>query len=152
MIGKIIVAAVIVAVAIVATVIAFSMLQGGGTNIAAVAPNVKFVSFDADKKDIKVGETTNVFYNVQNLEERAIDDAKVMIIIEPSSSESYFSIRNQTVNLPQLTGKDAATGEIKVSIAATGSPAKEAVYVVKGVLDVEGIQSDSRQFELKIRQ
>lgn len=151
MIGKIIVVAAIVIVAVAAAAIVFSMQQsGGGTSLASV-PNVKFVSFDADRKDIKVGETTNVFYNVQNFEVRSIDDARVTIMIEPSGSDSYLSINNKTVSLPQLLGKDAATGKINVSITATGSPAKEAVYVVKGLLFVEGVQSDSRQFELKIR-
>jgi hypothetical protein len=128
------------------------MQQGGGATMIAAAPNVKFVSFNVDRKDIKVGETTNVFYNVQNFEERAIDDTKVMIMIEPSGYEPYLSISNQTVDLPQLLGKDAATGEIKVSISAKSAPAKEGVYVVKGVLLVEGIQIDVKQFEMKIHQ
>lgn len=148
MIGKIAVA--ITAVAVIAAAIVLSMQQDV-TTIASM-PNVKFVSFDADRKDIRAGETTNVFYNVQNFEGRAINDARVTIMIEPSGSEPYLSISNETVNLPPLLGKDAATGEINVSITATGSPAKEAVYVVKGVLFVGGVQSDMREFELKIRQ
>lgn len=152
MIGKIIIAAVIVAVAIGAAIVVFSVQQGGGLTNTAEIPDVKFASFDSDKKDIKVGETANVVYNVQNFEERTIDDASVTLMIEPAGSEPYLSISNQTVNLPQLLYKDAATGEINVSITATGSPAKEAVYVVKGLLIVEGVQSDSRQFDLKIRQ
>ncbi len=152
LIGKIMVAGVIIAVVAITAVIVFSMQQGsGGANVAA-APNVKFVSFDADRKGIKVGEATNMFYNVQNFEERAIEDARVTIMIEPSGFEPYLSISNQTVDLPQLLGKDAATGEIKVSITAKSTPAKEAVYVVKGVLLVEGIQTDTKQFELKISQ
>jgi hypothetical protein len=39
-----------------------------------------------------------------------------------------------------------------VPITATGSPAKEAVYVVKGILVVEGVQTDVRELELKIHQ
>ena len=131
--------------------VVFSVSQDAKTATAA-APNVKFVAFDADRYDIKVGETTDVTYNVQNFEERPIGDARVIILIEPSGYEPYLSISNQTTELPQLPGKDAATGEIHVAITASGSPAKEAVYVVRGILLVEGVQSDTRQFELKIRQ
>lgn len=38
------------------------------------------------------------------------------------------------------------------TIVASGSPAKEALYVVKGVLLAEGQQTDIREFELRIRQ
>ena len=54
--------------------------------------------------------------------------------------------------LPPLLAKDAATGETRVPITATGSPAKEAIYVVRGILLVEGVESDVRELELKIRQ
>jgi len=152
LIGKKIILAAVGVVVVAVAVIVFSMqLGGGGTSIAA-APNVKFVSFDSDKKDIKVGETSNVFFNVHNLEDRSIRDAKVLIMIEPSGYEPYISLSNQSVKLPQLLGKDAASGEIKVSITATAPPAKEAVYVVKGILVVEGVQTDTRQFDLKINQ
>jgi hypothetical protein len=51
-----------------------------------------------------------------------------------------------------MLSKDARTGEQRVAIHANSLPAKEAVYDVKGVLLVEGKQSDVRGFELRIRQ
>jgi hypothetical protein len=151
-IGKIIVLAGILVVAIsAAAIVVFSVSQDAKT-ATADAPNVKFVAFDADRYEIRVSETLDLVYNVQNFEERPIDDARVTILIEPSSYEPYLSISNKTTELPVLPGKDAATGEIHLAITALGSPAKEAVYVVKGVLFIEGMQSDVRQFELKILQ
>jgi hypothetical protein len=41
---------------------------------------------------------------------------------------------------------------MEVVISAAGAPAKEAVYTVKGVVFIEGRQSDVREFELRIRQ
>ncbi len=43
------------------------------------------------------------------------------------------------------------TGQMQVVISAAGAPAKEAVYTVKGVLFIEGKQSDVREFELRVR-
>jgi hypothetical protein len=63
---------------------------------AVSVPNVKFVSFDADKKDITVGETTDIIYNVQNFEERAIPDTRVTILIESAGYEQFLSRQNQT--------------------------------------------------------
>src|SRR5688572_32944390 len=92
------------------------------------APNVKFVEFTADRLDIRVGESTNVVFNVQNSEPRAITDARVSIVIEPSGYQPYLSIDRPTIELPGLQSKDARTGQMQVTITATSAPAKEAVY------------------------
>src|SRR5918996_1188886 len=116
------------------------------------APNVKFTEFTPDRRDISVGESTKILFNVQNLEMRPITDGQAVIVIEPSSYQSYLTIQNQTVQLPDLHSRDARTGQIEVVISAAGAPAKEAVYTVKGVLFIEGNQSDVREFELRVRQ
>src|ERR671914_3115259 len=116
------------------------------------APNVKFMTFEVDKQEITVGENTNVLINVQSSEDIAIDNAKVVVTIEPSGYEPYLSINNSPIQLPTFLGKDARTGEVKVSITATASPAKEAVYVVKGTVFVNDAQTDIKEFPLTIRQ
>ena len=116
------------------------------------APNVKFMTFEVDKQDITVGESTNVLINVQSSEDIVIDNAKAVVTIEPSSYEPYLSINNSPIQLPVFLGKDARTGEVKVSITATASPAKEAVYVVKGTVFVNDAQTDIKEFPLTIRQ
>jgi hypothetical protein len=136
------------AVAIAVAVIVFTMPKQGEPGAA----NVKFTEFTPDRMDIKVGESTNIVFNVQNLEERSINGSKVLVVIEPSGYQPYLSISDPAVELPVLQGKDARTGQMQVAITATSAPAKEAVYVVKGVLLVEGKQTDVRNFELKIRQ
>jgi hypothetical protein len=115
-------------------------------------PNVKFTEFTPDKRDISVGESTKILFNVQNLEMRPITEGQVIIVIEPSGYQSYLTIQNQTVQLPDLHSRDARTGQMEVVISAASAPAKEAVYTVKGVLLIEGSQSDVREFELRIRQ
>lgn len=137
-----------VAVAIATAVIVFSM--PGQANPGA--PNVKFTDFTADRVDIRVGEATNIVFNVQNLESRSITDARVITVIEPSVDRQTLSIDRPTAELPDLHSKDARTGQMQVTITAISTPAIEATYKVKGVLIVEGIQSDVREFELKIRQ
>ncbi|HEU4604855.1 MAG TPA: hypothetical protein VFS46_01320 [Nitrososphaera sp.] len=136
------------AVAAAAAVIVFSM--PGQANPGA--PNVKFTDFTADRVDIRVGEATNIVFNVQNLESRSITDARVITVIEPSVDRQTLSIDRPTVELPDLQSKDARTGQMQVTITAVSTPAIEATYKVKGVLIVEGTQSDVREFELKIRQ
>ena len=136
------------AVAIAVVVIIFSIPR----NTSPGAPNVKFTDFTADRVDIKVGESTNIVFNVQNLESRAITAARVTTVIEPAGYPPYLSIDKPTTELPDLLSKDARTGQMTVKITATGAPAKEALYTVKGVLVVEGVQSDVREFELRIRQ
>ena len=140
------IAALIVAIAV--AIIVFSMPMQTNSDL----PNVKFTEFTPDRRDISVGESTRILFNVQNLEMRPITDGQVIIIIEPSGYQSYLTIQNQTVQLPELHSRDARTGQIEVIISAAGAPAKEAVYTVKGVLLIEGNQSDVREFELRVRQ
>ena len=116
------------------------------------APNVKFMTFEVDKQKIAVGESTNVLINVRSSEDKVIDDARVVLMIEPSEYERYLSISNSTIQLPIFLGKDARTGEVKDSITATASPAKEALYVVKGMVFVKDTQTDMREFPLTIHQ
>jgi hypothetical protein len=116
------------------------------------APNVKFMTFEVDKQEIAVGESTNVLINVLNSEDKVIDDARVVMTIEPSGYESYLSISNSTIQLPIFLGKDARTGEVKDSITAAASPAKEAVYIVKGMVFVKDTQTDIKEFPLTIQQ
>jgi hypothetical protein len=136
------------AVAVAIAVIVFSMPIQRNSGI----PNVKFTEFTPDRTDIRVGESTKILLNVQNLEMRPIIDAQVIIVIEPSSYQPYLTIQNQTTELPDLHSKDARTGQMQVVISAASAPAKEAVYAVKGVLFVEGKQSDVREFEFRVRQ
>jgi hypothetical protein len=136
------------AVAIAVAIIVFSIPRQTNSD----APNLKFTEFSPDRMDIRVGEFTRILFNVQNLETRPISDAQVVIVIEPSGYQSYLTIQNQTVQLPDLHGRDARTGQMQVVINAAGAPAKEAVYTVKGLLFIEGNQSDVREFELRIRQ
>ena len=116
------------------------------------APDVKFMTFEVDKQEIAVGESTDVLINVRNSEDKVIDNAKVVMTIEPSGYEPYVSISNSPIQLPVFLGKDARTGEVNISITATASPAKEAVYVVKGMVFVNDAQTDIREFPLTIRQ
>jgi hypothetical protein len=136
------------AVAIAVAVIVFSVPRQTNSDV----PNVKFTEFTPDRRDISVGESTRILFNVQNLETRPIIEAQVVIVIEPSGYQSYLIIQNQTVQLPDLHSRDARTGQMEVVISAAGAPAKEALYIVKGVLFVEGNQSDVREFELRVRQ
>jgi hypothetical protein len=136
------------AVALAVAIIVFSMPRQTNSNV----PNVKFTEFTPDKRDISVGESTKILFNVQNLEMRPITEGQVIIVIEPSGYQSYLTIQNQTVQLPNLHSRDARTGQMEVVIFAASAPAKEAVYTVKGVLFIEGSQSDVREFELRVRQ
>lgn len=142
------IAIVALVVAIAVAIIVFSMPMQTNSDV----PNVKFTEFTPDRRDISVGESTKILFNVQNLEMRPIIDGQVIIVIEPSSYQPYLTIQNQTVHLPDLHSRDARTGQIEVIISAAGAPAKEAVYTVKGVLFIEGNQSDIREFELRVRQ
>jgi hypothetical protein len=119
----------------------------------SAAPDVKFIRFELDKHEIVVGETSNVLINVQSSEDMVIDDAKVVVTIDPPGYEPYISISNSPIQLPVFLGKDARAGEVKVSITATDSPpAKEAVYGVKGMVFVKDTQTDIKEFPLTIRQ
>lgn len=148
MLWKVIIAVAALAVAIAVAIIVFSMPMQTNSD----SPNVKFTEFTPDRIDISVGESTKILFNVQNLEMRPITDAQVVIVIEPSGYQSYLTIQNQTVQLPDLHSRDARTGQMEVVISAAGAPAKEALYTVKGMLFVEGNQSDIREFELRVRQ
>jgi hypothetical protein len=143
-----VIAIVALVVAIAVAIIVFSMPMQTNSDV----PNVKFTEFTPDRRDISVGESTKILFNVQNLEMRPIIDGQVIIVIEPSGYQPYLTIQNQTVQLPDLHSRDARTGQIEVIISAAGVPAKEAVYTVKGVLFIEGNQSDIREFELRVRQ
>lgn len=116
------------------------------------APNVKLMTFEVDKQEITVGESTTILINVQSSEDIVIDNAKVVVTIEPSGFEPFLSISNSPIQLPVFLGNDARTGELKVSIIATASPAKEALYVVKGIVFVNDAQTDIKEFPLTIRQ
>jgi hypothetical protein len=119
----------------------------------SAVPDVKFIRFELDKHEIVVGETTNVLINVQSSEDMVIDDAKVVVTIDPPGYEPYISISNSPIQLPVFLGEDARAGQVKVSITATDSPpAKEAVYGVKGMVFVEDTQTDIKEFPLTIRQ
>jgi cytochrome bd-type quinol oxidase subunit 1 len=119
----------------------------------SAALDVKFIRFELDKHEIVVGETSNVLINVQSSEDMVIDDAKVVVTIDPPGYEPYISISNSPIQLPVFLGKDARAGEVKVSITATDSPpAKEAVYGVKGMVFVKDTQTDIKEFPLTIRQ
>jgi hypothetical protein len=150
--STIIVAGVAALVAVVATTVAIMVLAFPASINSP--PNVKFVEFTFDRKqDIKVGESLKVFFNVVNHESRTFNDVRVGVFIEPSSSyQPYLLIDKPTVILPALTGKDSQTGQNQVTISVTGSPAKEAIYTVRGVIYVDGMQTDVREFDLKIRQ
>lgn len=119
----------------------------------SAAPDVKFIRFELDKHEIVVGETSNVLINVQSSEDMVIDDAKVVVTIDPPGYEPYITISNSPIQLPVFLGKDARAGEVKVSITATESPpAKEAMYGVKGMVFVKDTQTDIKEFPLTIRQ
>ena len=115
-------------------------------------PNVKFMTFQVDKQDIAVGESTNVLINVLSSEDKLIQNARILITIEPSGYEPFLSISNSNIEVPVFLGKDARTGEIKVFFTATGSPAKEAVYALKNMVFVEQTLSDVKEFRLTIHQ
>ena len=150
---KIFILLAIVAIATMATVIMGQfVVQQQQHQQNQEVPDVKFMTFEVDKQEIAVGESTNVLINVRNSEDKVIDDSKVVMTIEPSGYEPYVSIINSPLQLPVFLGKDARTGEVNFSITATGSPAKEAVYVVKGTVFVNDAQTDIKEFPLTIRQ
>jgi hypothetical protein len=146
-IGGLVAAMVIVGVVLSIT----SASHGQRTTISDFAANVKFIKFEAGKQEIKVGESTTLVFNVQNSEDRVIDDAKVSVTVDPAAGNAYLSISNSTLDLPSMN-MDARTGEIKVTITATGTPATEAIYIVRGTLFAEETKTDVREFQLTIKQ
>ena len=125
--------------------------QGQQTTISEFAPDVKFIKFEAGKQVIRVGESTNISFNVENSENRVIDDAKVVVTVEPEVGYTYLSLSNSTIKLPVMN-PDARTGEIVVTITATGTPAKEALYVIKGLVSTDGTGTDVRDLQLTIQE
>jgi hypothetical protein len=99
-----------------------------------------------------VGESTAVLINVRSSEDKVIDDTRIVMTIEPSGYEPFLSLSNTTIQLPTFLGKDARTGQVYVSVTAAGSPAKEAAYLVKGMVLVGQSLSDQRDFRLTIHQ
>ena len=81
-----------------------------------------------------MGESIAVLINVRNSEDKVIDDTRIVVTIEPSGYEPFLSLSNTIIQLLTFLGKDARTGQVHVSVTATGSPAKEAVYLVKGMV------------------
>ena len=149
---KIFILVAIVATAIIAAAVIIGQFFVQQQRQDQEIPNVKFMTFEVDKQKIAVGESTNVLINVRNSEDKVIDDARVVMTIEPSGYKPYLSISNSTIQLPMFLGKDARTGEVKDSITATASPAKEAMYVVKGIIFVKDTQTDIKEFPLTIHQ
>lgn len=146
----IIIAAGVVTVAV--AVVTAAVTGFAFTNNGNPAPNVKFVQFDTDRREILVGESMKVFLNVESHEPRTINGTRVIMLIDPPSALTYLSVDKSTVLLPPLSGKESRTGEVQVTVTATDSPAKEATFVVKGILYVEGHQTDIKEFDLKVRQ
>jgi len=70
-------------------------------------PNVKFMTFEVDKQDIAVGESTNVLINVRSSEDKLVQNARIFMTIEPSGYEPFLSISNSTIEIPVFLGKDA---------------------------------------------
>jgi hypothetical protein len=146
--GSIVVTAIIVA-AILAIISARQDQQR--TTISEFAPKVNFIKFEVQKQEIHVGESTSIIFNVQNSEGRVIDDAKVVISVEPEVGNTYLSISNSTIDLPAMNTQ-ARTGDIQVRITATGTPAKEALYIINGVLSTDGTKTDVREVQFTILQ
>ena len=89
-------------------------------------PDAKFITFEAEKKEISVGESTTVLINVRSSQDKVINDTSVMTI-EPSGYEPFLSLNNTTTQLPTFLGKDARTGQVHISLTTIVSPTKEAV-------------------------
>jgi hypothetical protein len=139
--------AIIVAVILVIT----SNQRGQHTTISEFAPKVNFVKFEPERQELRVGQSTRILFNVQNSEDRVINNSKVIVTVEPEVGKNYLSINNSTVDLPVLN-TNARTGEMKITLTAIGTPAKEAVYVVKATLVTEETKADVKEFQLTIRQ
>jgi hypothetical protein len=144
-----IVTVVIIIVAIIG--INFAIRQNQQTTISEFAPDVKFIKFESGKQVIHVGESTNISFNVENSESRIIDNAKVVVTVEPEVGYTYLTIRNSTTILPVMN-PNARTGDMEVTITATGTPAKEALYVIKGLVSIGGTATDVRELQLSIQQ
>lgn len=137
------------AAVIIGIVLAMSFQPAGRTG--EPAPMVTFVKFEVERQELRVGQNTSILFNVENAEGRAIEDARVVVTIEPEAGNRYLSTSNSTTDLPVLY-TNARSGDMTVTITATGAPAREAVYDVRGTLFAEGASADVREFELTILQ
>lgn len=146
-IGAIVVAAIVIVVIVAAT---FQQFQRTISDESS-APRVTFVEFEVERQELQVGQNTSILFNVENSEDRVIDDAAVTMVVKPEAGNTYLSISNNTIDLPVLY-TNARSGEIKVTITATGTPAREAVYDVTSTLFAQGTRADVREFEITIRQ
>ncbi len=147
----IIIGAMVAAAIVIAVILALTFQQVQRTISDESAPRVTFVEFNVERRELQVGQNTSILFNVENSEDRVIDDATVSIEVRPEVGNTYLSISNSTIDLPVLY-TNARSGEIKVTITATGTPAREAVYDITSTLFARGIQADVRQFEIVIRQ
>jgi hypothetical protein len=93
-----------------------------------------------------------VLINVRSSEDKIINDGRILMTIEPSGYEPFLALSNRAIQFPTFLRKGARTGQIHVSLTARGSIAKEAAYLVKGVVLVGQSLSDQREFPLTIRQ
>ena len=140
------------AIAVVVAFIIYTGPSGSALKGNSQVPQVKFVSFASDKDTIAVGQSATVSFNVQNSDSRNITGARMVTVIEPAGYQPYLRVDRPTIDLPALQNKDSRTGDMTVSITATAAPAKEATYTVRGILYVDGVQTDTDQFDLKITQ
>lgn len=149
----IIIGGIITVVVIIAAILAIisATRQNQQTTISEFAPDVKFIKFEEGRQVIRVGESTNISFNVENSEKRVIDNAKVVVTVEPEVGYTYLSISNSTIKLPVMN-PNARTGDIEVTITATGTPAKEALYIIKGLVSTDGTATDVRELQLTIQQ
>ncbi|HEX7032984.1 MAG TPA: hypothetical protein VF172_08295 [Nitrososphaera sp.] len=147
----VVIGAIVAAAIVTAVIVAVTFQQVQRTINDEPAPRVTFVEFEVERQELQVGQNTSILFNVENSEARVIDDAAVSIEVKPEVGNTYLSISNKTIDLPVLY-TNARSGEIKVTITATGTPAREAVYDITSTLLAEGTTADVREFEIKIRQ
>lgn len=148
---RIIIGSLAVAAIAIGAIITVTFQQVQHTMMSDSAPQVNFVTFEVERQELRVGQNTSVLFNVENLEDSAIEDARVVVTIEPEAGNTFLSTSNSTVELPMLY-TNARSGDMTVTITATGTPAMEAVYDIACTLFAQGTRTDIRQFELTIRQ
>jgi hypothetical protein len=66
---------------------------------------VNFITFEVDKHNIAVGESTNVLINVRSSEDKSIQNPRILMTVEPSCYEPSLSITNSTIEIPVFFGK-----------------------------------------------
>ena len=81
-----------------------------------------------------MGENITVLINVRSCEDKVISDGRIVMTIERSGYESFLSLSNSTIQLSTFLRKYARTRQIHVPLTAAGSLAKEAAYLVKGMV------------------